>query len=88
MCAGIFSAMVPLIIKETVPLELSGIFGAFNQIFICAGIVVCCVMSYILGLIHDDPTGQKYWKTIFGFSLVTSIGQVVLLKFFMPYETP
>lgn len=48
MCAGLFSAIVPLLIKETTPFELSGVFGAFQQLFITIGIFTACFLSFIL----------------------------------------
>ena len=57
MCAGTISAIVPLIIKEIAPFELSGFFGVFQQLFITIGIFVACFFSFILGLITQDESG-------------------------------
>ena len=54
MCAGIISAVVPLIIKEIAPFELSGFFGVFQQLFITIGIFIACFFSFILGVITND----------------------------------
>ena len=79
MCAGIFSAIVPLIIKEITPFELSGFFGVFQQIFITVGIFMACFISFILSLITGDQTGLAYWKWLFGFPLLTILLQTALL---------
>jgi MFS family permease len=88
MCAGIYSALVPLIIKELAPFELSGVFGVFPQLFITVGIFVSCFLSFVLSQIYDDPTGSSYWRFIFAFSLVTLVIQTFALKFIFPFETP
>lgn len=88
MCAGLFSAIVPLLIKETTPFELSGVFGAFQQLFITIGIFTACFLSFILSQIYNDPTGSNYWKLIFGFPLLVLTFQTLVLHFVFPYETP
>ena len=57
MCAGIVSAIVPLIIKEIAPFELSGFFGVFQQLFITIGIFTACFFSFILSLVTKDESG-------------------------------
>ena len=57
MCAGIFSAIVPLMIKETAPFELSGVFGVFHQLFITIGIFTACILTFILSVITSDDKG-------------------------------
>jgi MFS family permease len=48
ICAGLFSAIVPLLIKETTPFELSGFFGTFQQLFITIGVFTSCFLSFLL----------------------------------------
>lgn len=88
MCAGIFSSIVPLIIKELAPFELSGLFGVFHQLFITVGIFLCCILTYILSLITDDYSGEAYWKFIFAFPLFTIAFQTVCLNSIYRFETP
>jgi facilitated trehalose transporter len=88
MCAGCFSSVVPLIIKELAPFELSGFFGVFHQLFITIGISLCCLFTLLLSLATDDYTGQSYWKLIFGLPLLTIALQVVCLRTVFDFETP
>jgi MFS family permease len=87
-CAGSFSALVPLIIKETAPFELSGLFGVFHQLFITIGIFTCCILTYILSLVHKDDTGKTFWHLIFGFPLIIITLQTICLNTLFRYETP
>jgi MFS transporter, SP family, arabinose:H+ symporter len=88
MCAGIISAIVPLIIKELAPFELSGFFGVFQQLFITIGIFTSCIFAYILGLMADDFSGESYWRLVFGFPLITISIQTILLFTIYNFETP
>lgn len=80
MCAGIFSAVVPLIIKEIAPFELSGFFGVFQQLFITAGIFFGSILVFILTSITDDKTGISFWRITFGVPLITITIQTILLN--------
>jgi len=88
MCAGVVSAIVPLIIKEIAPFELSGFFGVFQQIFITIGIFTACFFAFILSLITGDQTGYSYWKWLFGFPLLTISIQTALLFTYYDFEPP
>lgn len=80
MCAGIFSAIVPLMIKELAPFELSGVFGVFHQLFITIGIFTCCILTFILGVVTDDLSGESYWHLVFGFPLISLTVQTITLN--------
>lgn len=88
ICAGCFSSVIPLIIKELAPFELSGFFGVFHQLFITMGIFFCCFFTYLLSIITNDNDGESYWKLIFAFPLLTVTLQVFNLKTVFNFETP
>jgi MFS family permease len=88
ICAGVFSALVPLIIKELAPLELAGVFGVFNQLFITLGIFSCCFLTFLLGLWQQDESGRRFWEIVFAGSLVTVGLQTLMLHTVFKMETP
>ena len=79
MCAGIISAVVPLIIKEIAPFELLGFFGVFQQLFITAGIFIGSIIPFLLGVITKDNSGMRYWQITFGVPFITITIQTILL---------
>jgi MFS family permease len=56
-CVGFFSAIVPLMIKELSPTEISGTLGSYAQLNICLGVFIGCFFAYILKKITGDTTG-------------------------------
>ena len=87
-CAGIFSAMVPLLVKETAPFELLGVLGVCQQLFIVIGIFVACIFSFLLQVISGDPTGYNFWPWVFALPIVVLAGQLFLLYTFFDFEPP
>lgn len=47
-CVGLYSAIVPLLIKEYSPTEICGTFGAMNQTFIAFGVFFVFIFQFIL----------------------------------------
>ena len=56
ICAGLYSSITPLIIKEVVPFEVSGTLGAFSEMFINIGIVIGFFLQFliILGIAQNQ----------------------------------
>ena len=88
VCAGVFSALVPLFIKELAPLELAAVFGVFNQLFITLGIFSCCFLTFLLGLWNGDETGRSFWEIVFAAPLLIVGLQTVCLNTVFKMETP
>jgi MFS family permease len=86
ICAGLYTSIVPVTVKETVPYEVSGTFGAFLQLFTGVGAIISILIQKIL----TDTTGDQslYWRISFGFPLVTIIVQSIVLIFAYNFETP
>ncbi len=57
VCVGFYSAITPVIIKETSPNEISGTLGALNQFFIAFGCFFAFFFKFILEKAADDETG-------------------------------
>lgn len=87
-CVGFYSAIVPLMIKELSPTEISGTLGSYAQLNICSGVFFGCIFAYILKKITGDSTGKEFWFLIFGLTQVTIAIQTIALIFVYPYETP
>lgn len=86
ICAGLYTSIVPVMVKETVPYEVSGTFGAFLQLFTGVGAIVAILVQKII----TDTTGDQslYWRIPFGFPIITVILQSVILLFAYNFETP
>jgi sugar porter (SP) family MFS transporter len=77
--AGAATVVCPIYIAEISPPDKRGIFGAFSQVMINAGILVAQVMGYFL-------SRDSLWRIILAFPAVASIFTLTAL-FFAP-ETP
>jgi MFS family permease len=87
-CVGFYSAIVPLMVKELSPTEISGTMGSYAQLNTCMGVFTGCIFAYILKKVTGDSTGEKSWFLIFGLTQVTLAVQTAILVFVYPYETP
>jgi MFS family permease len=54
---GLFSAVVPTIIKEISPHDISSITGSFANASIIAGLFFLYLFGYLLKLVTGDSTG-------------------------------
>jgi MFS family permease len=77
-CIGLYSAIIPLLIKEYSPVEISGTFGALNQTFIAFGVFFAFAFQLILVQINSE---LEHWRIIYGFTLITIVIQTLLLLF-------
>lgn len=75
---GIYSSIVPLTVREFVPVEVSGFMGSFFAPSIVLGSFIGYLIPYILSF-SSDP--QDFWQFTFGISLILVIFQQVLLIF-------
>lgn len=67
ICVGLYSSICPLFINELVPLELAGIMGTMNQIFIILGIITTNVLTLLIS--DNNKVGSpitKGWRLVFG----------------------
>ena len=82
---GVFSVIIPLIIKETAPTEISGSLGTLTQLSICTGGTTGCLLSYILKQVTKDDTGKDFWFITFSFNTFVLVIQTLMLLFVFPY---
>jgi MFS family permease len=85
ICVGFFTSIVPLIICELSPTEISGSLGSYTELHICLGIFFGCFFPYVLLKITGDTTGHSYWFLVFGLPQVVILLQSLLLIFAFPY---
>jgi MFS family permease len=84
-CVGNYSAIVPVMVKEYIPLALNGPMGAFQNIMIATGFLFGFFIPYLLSLVLEP---EIYWFYAFGFPIVTvSLHQVLIMTVFTS-ETP
>ncbi|KAI9094359.1 general substrate transporter [Phlyctochytrium arcticum] len=79
IATGISTVAVPLYINEISPLEQRGFMGTLNQLAIVLGVLV----SVLLGVVWATP---ESWRMMFGFTILPSILQMLLIPFCV--ETP
>lgn len=73
---GLTSGIVAIIIKEFSPISLSGLAGALQNTFIAMGFLTAFVLSYLLS---QFMLAKNYFYFVFGFTIFTSLLQIVLL---------
>ena len=83
---GFNSTLVPLYVKETSPVAITGTTGCINGVMIFVGVVV----AYLLGLGFSDPAtnGDYYWRFVFLFPIITCLMRIFFLKLVFVYESP
>jgi len=85
---GTYTVIVPLIIKEISPVEISGTLGTYNQLAICSGGTFACFFAYALKKATGDESGRDFWHILYAFPELILAFQTVVLLFAFPYETP
>lgn len=58
ICVGAYSSIMPLIIKEISPLEISGMMGNFSQLNLTIGVLFGQFLSFILKKWTGDESGE------------------------------
>jgi MFS family permease len=84
-CCGLFSAVIPMIIREVSPHEISSITGLFANAFIIVGIFFLYLFGYLLGVVTGNPSGSETWIIIFLFPIVVILLQYLLLTKVYPF---
>lgn len=85
---GVYSALIPLIIKELSPNEISGTLGSYMQLNVTLGVFFGVFFAYLLKKMTGDTTGKDFWYILYGFPEITILIQTLVLLFVYPYETP
>lgn len=79
-------AITPIYINEIVPVDIQGSFGAFTQLHVIIGIVLCYLLGVIFTLTDVEP--EITWRVLFSLTGVTAIIQSCLLLFNFIPESP
>lgn len=82
---GALGSIIPMMIKEISPIEISGALGSFSSLNISIGVFMGCLVSYILIKITGDVSGYSYWFIIFGIPQAVVFIQTLLILFVFPY---
>ena len=84
-CVGMYSGLVPIMVKEIAPIEILRTLGAIKNLLIVFGYFFGFLLSYILSFFLEV---SQYWYISFSFTLLTISIQQIL--FFVHYtnETP
>ena len=91
---GAFSVVCVKYVNEIVPIELSGSFGAINQMSLTIGIALPSTMA--LAYPSDlKTTGEKgdfyveqYWRIIWCLPILCAVVQVILMGTCFRHESP
>lgn len=82
------NAIVPMIIKESTPLEMATLTGALTNLSFFVGYFITYAFGYLLNVISGDMTGASTWRILFLAPAVLIVIQTLLLCKVFPYETP
>lgn len=87
---GLNSSIVPLFINEVSPIELNGITGSMNQVWICIGVLTSYLTGYFVPFTTSAEPGEPeiIWQIIFTVPGITAALRILLLTFVFPYDTP
>jgi MFS family permease len=85
---GLFSAVIPMIVKEASPHDMGSITGSFTNLSIIFGLFFVYMFGYLLKLASGDPSGGATWQVLFLFPVLTVALQSIILVKVFPYETP
>lgn len=84
-CVGNFSSLVPLMVREFSPLELTGSFGALMAPSIGIGFFFAYLLSYVLKHYYKP---KDFWYITFGLPIFIIAAQLFLLMKIFRNETP
>ena len=91
---GAFSVVCAKFVNEIVPIELSGSFGAINQMSLTIGIALPSTMALAYPSDLKD-TGEKgdfyveqYWRLIWCLPILCAVAQVILMGTCFRHESP
>ena len=87
-CSGLFSSVVPLIVRENSPVEMGSITGSLPNLVIIFGLFFAYFFSFLLGWMSGNMSGESTWQIIFLFPLVVLALHTYLMWRVYPYETP
>ncbi len=92
-CFGAFSVVCAKMANEILPIELSGPFGAINQMSLCFGAAIpgTFALKYpqsFADLPDDDFYVSQYFRIIWSVPLFIALIQVILLMTVFKNETP
>ena len=91
---GAFSVVCAKFVNEIVPIELSGSFGAINQMSLTFGIALPSTMAlaYPSDLLTTGHKGDfyvdQYWRIIWCLPLVCAFLQIVFMGLCFRHESP
>ena len=91
---GAFSVVCAKYVNEIVPIELSGSFGAINQMSLTFGIALPSTMAlaYPSDILETGHTGdfyvEQYWRVIWCLPLFCAVLQVALMGTCFRFESP
>ena len=91
---GAFSVVCAKYVNEIVPIELSGSFGAINQMSLTFGIALPSTMAlaYPPDIKETGETGdfyvEQYWRVIWCLPLFCAVLQVALMGTCFRFESP
>lgn len=78
IAGGVLNVVLTKSIYETVPSELSGLYGNFTNLFICGGIMLVTLCGLILPTDKADFVSDESWRFIYAMPIVFSIVQMLL----------
>jgi MFS family permease len=85
LAGGVLNVVSSKSIYETVPGELSGLYGNFTNIFIGGGIMLTTICGLTLPKEEVDYAADEMWRFVFGVPILISVVQILL--FLIVYRT-
>ena len=84
-CVGFYSSVIPIIVKENSPVEISGALGAFINGSFAFGGFLSFLFPFVFQQTIQNP--DNYWRLTFGFPILIICLQQTLLMTAYNHET-
>ena len=88
ICAGYYSSVTPLYLREISPTEIAGVLGSFFVLFLRGGALVTFSICMLLPLPDKVKHSDQWWRIEIGFPFLLVLTQVIALILVYKYDTP
>jgi MFS family permease len=83
---GVLSVVMSKSIYESVPEELSGMYGTLTNVFIAFGIMLTTLTGLVLPINREDFADDEMWRFVYACPIFIAVAQILLFLFVFKNE--